>query len=143
MGLGANWSGQLGNGTITEQIIPTRIGTNFMLAAPDPNTNFADTSITPNNLSSGWSLVAIGQNRTPRDFVNEIAINQPLSPSVAATSLTSLWAWDSGSSSWYFYAPSLDNSGELSNYIASKGYLDFVVTGKTLGPTTGFWVNHP
>jgi hypothetical protein len=54
-----------------------------------------------------------------------------------------LWAWDGALSSWYFYAPSLDNSGELANYLTSKNYKDFITNGKTLDATTGFWVNHP
>jgi len=29
------------------------------------------------------------------------------------------------------------------NYTASKGYLDFTATGKTLGAGMGFWVNKP
>jgi len=58
-----------------------------------------------------------------------------------ATSITTLWAWDAAQTNWYFYAPSLDNSGGLAAYIATKGYLNFG-TG-TLSPTTGFWVNKP
>jgi len=94
-------------------------------------------------LPSGWSLISVGDNPTPRIFANAIALTQTVSPAVAATSLTTLWAWDSSSTNWYFYAPSLDNAGTLTNYITSKGYLDFTAKGKTLDPTTGFWVNHP
>ncbi len=92
-----------------------------------PSSQFADTNPVP--LSAGWSLLAVGDNPTPKVFVNTIA------------NLTSLWAWDSATSSWYFYAPSLDNNGTLQTYITSKGYLDFA--SKTLGRTTGFWGNHP
>jgi methionine-rich copper-binding protein CopC len=108
------------------------------------SSSFADQS-NPliNKLPSGWSLISVGDNPTPRSFVNAIATSQPVSPSVAANSLTSLWTWDSKSSSWYFYSPSLDNSGGLASYISTKGYLDFTAKGKTFDPTTGFWVNHP
>jgi hypothetical protein len=40
-----------------------------------------------------------------------------------------------------FFAPSLVNSGGLSNYISSKNYLSF--GSKALTPATGFWVNKP
>jgi hypothetical protein len=99
--------------------------------------HFAD----PNGLPHSWSLISVGDNPKPRDFANAIA--QPASPNIAATSISTLWAWDSGLSAWYFYAPSLDNSGGLQYYITTKGYLDFAAKGKTLDPTTGFWVNHP
>jgi hypothetical protein len=112
--------------------------------SPLSSSSFADQS-NPlmNKLSSGWSLISVGDNPTPRSFVNAIATSQPVSPFVAANSLTSLWTWDSGSSSWYFYSPSLDNNGGLASYISTKGYLDFTAKGKTFDPTIGFWVNHP
>ena len=95
-----------------------------------------------NPLVAGWNLIAVGDNPTPRAFVNAIAASAPASG--AATSVQSLWAWNSGSNSgWYFYAPQLDNSGSLAAYIVGKGYLDFGTMGKTLDPATGFWVNHP
>jgi len=103
---------------------------------------FANQSTGANNLPSGWSLIATGDNPTPKVFVNTIAVSPPTTGAVA-TSLTTLWAWDSSSTNWYFYAPSLDNSGGLTGYINGKGYEDFTLKGKTLDPTTGFWVNHP
>jgi hypothetical protein len=59
--------------------------------------------------------------------------------------LTSLWAWDSAQSQWYFYAPSLDAQGgrALTDFIASKNYTDFGASAKTLGQGLGFWVNRP
>ena len=94
-------------------------------------------------LPSGWSLIAVGDNPAPSIFVNSIAASPPNAGTVA-NSLISLWAWDSVSANWYFYAPSLDNgSGGLLSYITSKHYLDFTANNKSLDPTTGFWVNHP
>jgi len=84
-------------------------------------------------LVSGWSLVSLGE--------------EPQSPSLFNSTLgydlTSLWAWDNPLSQWYFYAPTLANSGALANYITGKGYLDFTQQGKALGWGTGFWVNKP
>jgi alpha-tubulin suppressor-like RCC1 family protein len=107
------------------------------------STTFADQASGTNNLPQGWSLISTGDNPTPRSFVNSIALTQPVTPDVAATSLTTLWAWDSALTNWYFYASSLDNAGTLTNYITNKNYEDFTVKGKTLDQTTGFWVNHP
>ena len=42
---------------------------------------------------------------------------------------------------WFFYAPSLEASGGLDNYILGKKYKSF--GSKSLTPTTGFWVNRP
>jgi hypothetical protein len=88
-------------------------------------------NLTAANLAAGWNLVATGNDVAPSAF------NQTL----GATPLTTLWAWDNPSSQWYFYAPSLESNGTLSNYIAGKGYLDF--GSKTLGNGNGFWVNKP
>ena len=79
-------------------------------------------------MSTGWNLIAIGDNKTPSQFS-------------AITPVTTLWAWDAKNSAWYFYAPTLDASSSLGSYISSKGYLDFTTAGKTLGQGVGFWVN--
>ena len=56
-----------------------------------------------------------------------------------------LWSWDAVRAGWYFWAPSLVNSGKLAEYIAGKGYFDFgsmqTIPPGALTPTTGFWVN--
>jgi hypothetical protein len=108
------------------------------------STSFADRLTGTNNLPSGWSLIAVGDNPSPRSFVNTIALAQPSAPNVVVNSLATLWAWSSSASNWYFYAPIQDNTaGVLESYITSKSYLDFTVNHKTLDPTTGFWVSHP
>ena len=104
------------------------------------SSTFSDQLLPPNNLPTGWSLIAIGDNRTPRAFATAIYATNP-AVGVVPPSLTTLWAWDSTLLNWYFYAPSLDNSGGLAAYLTTKGYLDFA--SKTLDPTMGFWVNHP
>jgi hypothetical protein len=103
-------------------------------------TTFADNISQPNNLQAGWSLIATGDNLTPRQFVTSISAGAAISGVVPA-SLHSVWTWDSGLFTWYFYAPSLDNSGGLASFISGSGYLDF--GNRTLTPTSGFWVNHP
>lgn len=93
-------------------------------------------------LSSGWGLIATGDNPSPLIFSNGLSgasaqtIPLPLN-------LTTLWAWDVMASRWYFWAPSLVNNGQLGSYIQSKEYLDFNTTSRTLGPGFGFWVNRP
>ena len=87
-------------------------------------------------MASAWSLIAIGDNKTPSQFNALVG---------ATTPLTTLWAWDSGQANWYFYAPSLEAKGgtALTDYITSKSYLDFTANSKTLAPGIGFWVNKP
>jgi uncharacterized repeat protein (TIGR02543 family) len=97
---------------------------------------------TQNKLISGWNLIATGDNLTPSLF-NQGLSNPPPSTGVIPLNITTLWAWDSGLSNWYFYSPSLEVNGGLANYISTKNYLDFTVKGKTLDSTTGFWVNKP
>ena len=91
-------------------------------------------------MASGWNLIAIGDNSTPRAFNIALSTTPPAAGDIPSN-ITTLWAWDVGQSNWYFYAPSLDKSGGLSSYITSKGYLDFGT--KVLDPTTGFWANKP
>ncbi len=98
--------------------------------------------VIPAPLLPGWSLISVGTPITPSAF------NKSLSPTSTPSgtvplNITTLWAWDTPSSKWYFYAPRLEAQGGtvLADYIASKGYLDFAAKGKLLGPGVGFWVN--
>lgn len=91
-------------------------------------------------LGSGWSLIATGDNLTPIAFNSALSANPP-STGTYPSNVTTLWAWDASKISWYFFAPSLQQSGGLVSYNASKGYLDF--GAKTLTSATGFWVNMP
>ena len=90
------------------------------------------TSSSFRNMTSGWHLISTGDADVPSAFNTTVAV-------------TSLWVWDSTRSKWYFYAPSLQAQGgsALSNYISTKGYLDFASVSKTLGPGIGLWVNIP
>ncbi len=58
-----------------------------------PTSSFAD-GLTSNALPAGWSLIAIGDNKTPATFANTIGLNPPAAGTTVATSLTTLWAWD-------------------------------------------------
>jgi hypothetical protein len=104
-------------------------------------------------LPKGWNLIATGNNPSPAQLNEALATaaSTPPASGQVYTNLTSLWAWDAGQSAWYFWAPHLVNSGGLTTYLASKGYLDFATlpgtpTGTpqgTLSPTMGVWVNLP
>ncbi len=97
-------------------------------------------------LLHNWSLVATGDSPTPASFDAAIATTLSMQPAAGNVyaNLTTLWAWDAVHSNWYFWAPSLVNSGGLSGYIANKNYLDFsTMPNGALSPTTGFWVNMP
>lgn len=95
-----------------------------------PSGNAISIAALGSTLVSGWNLVALGQAATPKQFCD-----------AQSSGVTTLWAWDALNSAWYFYAPSLDNSGGLLAYINGKGYRDFTAAGKTLNQGTGFWVN--
>jgi hypothetical protein len=107
-------------------------------AQPTLSTQSGDSFIVASaNLEKGWNLVATGIDLTPSAF------NANVKASLTGTGVTTLWAWDNASSQWYFYAPSLEAQGgtALSDYIATKNYLDFTQRNKMLGNGTGFWVN--
>ena len=78
------------------------------------------------SLPVGWNLIATGETTVPADL-----------------DVTTLWAWDSRQSAWYFHSPRLNPGTELAAYTQSQGYLDFNATQKKLGPGEGFWVNKP
>jgi hypothetical protein len=97
-------------------------------------------------LGVGWSLIATGDSPTPTGFNNALSLTPPV-PGPLLLNVTSIWAWDTTTPGWYFWAPSLVNAGSLSNYSTTKGYLDFTVISNTpmgsLSPYTGAWVNKP
>jgi hypothetical protein len=100
--------------------------------------------LTGANLTTGWNLVATGQDVSPSAF-NRSLSGTPPSPGVVPQNLTSLWAWDNPANGWYFYAPGLEAQGEtaLTDYITSKGYRDFTQHNRRLGNGAGFWVKRP
>ena len=111
-----------------------------LAGSPVPSSQFANQLVPPNGLPTGWSLISVGDNPTAASFNVNISATPP-STGVIPLNVTSLWAWDAATSSWYFYAPSLDANGTLASYLTSKNYLNFGT--KPLDPTLGFWVNHP
>jgi hypothetical protein len=100
------------------------------------------TDPTQNKLLKGWNLIATGDNQTPRQFNQDLSVILPAA-GVTPLNVTTIWAWDSIVSNWYFYAPNLDASNGLVSYISNKGYLDFTEKSRTLYPASGFWVNKP
>lgn len=109
---------------------------------PTPGDNAPLPKSFQNKLSAGWNLIAIDEVMPPGQF--NVAIGTaPALP--IPSNLTSIWAWDNPSSTWYFYSPGMDAQGGavLTDYLTSKGYLDFTSNNKLLGPGVGFWANKP
>ncbi len=113
---------------------------NAKAALAQPLAGTAVSSTLFQTLAPGWSLIAIGDRKTPSGF-NRGLSTMPPSPGAVPINLTTLWAWNAAIANWYFYAPSLEANGGLSAYITSKLYLDFA--DKVLEPSAGFWVNKP
>ena len=103
-----------------------------------PSSSFGSSGNRP--LVSGWSLIATGDNKAPADFNLALSDTPPAAGATTPINLTTLWAWDSAQSNWFFYAPSLSSSA-LTTYAAGKGYQVF--GSKVLSPSMGFWVNKP
>jgi hypothetical protein len=101
-------------------------------------------TLTSAHLAKGWNLSATGVNTTPAAFNASLSAT-PTPAGTIPNNLTSLWAWDTQSQSWFFYAPSLEAQGStaMTDYIASQGFRDFTGAARTLGANTGFWVNRP
>jgi alpha-tubulin suppressor-like RCC1 family protein len=104
------------------------------------------------NLIKNWNLISIGESLTPVRFNNYLtqytgsappAIASSSTSSVFQVNLISLWAWNAPLSSWYFYSPTLDQSGTLASFIGTQGYLDFNSNNQKLQSGMGFWVNMP
>ena len=53
------------------------------------------------------------------------------------TKVSTVWKWNSQTSSWSFYAPALAASGILASYASGKSYEVL----SSIGPGEGFWVN--
>lgn len=101
-------------------------------------------SATFQGLAAGWHLISTGDTKTASAFNMAMSTTPPEAGAVPQN-FTSLWAWDSTQSKWYFYAPSLEALGgnSLSDYISANRYMDFAQASKTLGPSVGFWMNKP
>lgn len=108
--------------------------------------NFGPRSGTPyvlgaSSLLAGWNLVSTGTETTP-SALNLALSNAPPGVGGATSGFTSLWAWDSTRSRWYFYSPALDaqGGGRLKEYTDQRGLLDFASERKTIGQGVGFWI---
>ena len=107
----------------------------FTMRLP-PGTAIASASL--RGIASGWSLNAVGDSLTPSDFNKAIGATTPAAGEIPIN-ITALWAWDAVLAKWYYFAPSLEKSAGLANFIQSKNYLDF--GARVLDPTMGFWVS--
>lgn len=94
-------------------------------------------------LRTSWNLAAVGRAQSATNFNGDLSTTPPVA-GVIPLNLTTLWAWNGPQSKWYFYAPNLeakDGGKGLTDYIATKGYLDFTTSKRDLTPGSGFWVN--
>jgi alpha-tubulin suppressor-like RCC1 family protein len=96
------------------------------------------------SLADDWNLVSTASTITAKDFNLSLSTTPPTTGQVPIN-MTSLWAWDTATSRWYFYAPTLDAQGgsALTSYINSQNYVGFGNSAKTLGNGVGFWVKRP
>jgi hypothetical protein len=96
-----------------------------------------------NSLPSGWSLVSVGDNPAATAFNRVTRSSTPIAG--ISADLTSLWAWDTKTSKWFFYAPALEaqSANALADFINSNKYLNFATMGRKMSMGTGFWVRRP
>jgi hypothetical protein len=52
--------------------------------------------------------------------------------------ISTVWAWDTAAAGWKFFAPSLQESGQLSTYISTHGYQPFTAA---IAQGSGYWIN--
>lgn len=109
-----------------------------------PNAGSVPASTVVSLLEPGWNLVSFGEAISASQFSSQLSQASTTAGSVTKTP-AALWAWDSEKSKWYFYAAALDAQGgtALQDFSESAGYMDFAASGKSLTPSTGFWVNIP
>jgi hypothetical protein len=95
-------------------------------------------------LPSGWSLIAIGDYKDTAGFNYQLSSSPPTAGTIPLN-VTTLWAWNAALSKWYFWSPVMVNQGTLTNYMESKGFLDFASMPTSpagvITPSMGIWVN--
>ena len=88
---------------------------------------FAATLSYPLDLASGWNLMGNSLS-TPLDVKTTFG---------SQSQIVTVWKWNAGTSTWAFYAPSLDANGTLASYAAGKGYSVL----SAINPGEGYWIN--
>lgn len=103
-----------------------------------------ETTVGSHALPSGWSLIAIGDYKDPAGFNYQLSVTPPTAGTIPLN-VTTVWAWNAVLSKWYFWSPVMVNQGTLTNYIESKGFLDFATMPTSqagvITPSMGVWVN--
>jgi len=89
--------------------------------------SFAATASYPLSFPTGWNLAG-NSLTTPIDVKTAFGTQ---------ANIQTVWKWDTATSKWSFYAPTLDTAGTLATYVVSKGYS--LLT--TINQGEGYWVN--
>ncbi len=157
---GDSGSNTLGDGSGTSQATPVQIGSHFSAVTAAGNRTFG---LGSDGSLWGWWFNIWGQlgdgtttNQALAVLVNGLGLpvdltlhpgwnllgnsfTQTISASTLfgdATSVYSVWKWNSARSQWQFYTPAMDSSA-LQSYATGKGYGVL----STINPGEGFWVN--
>ncbi|OGA03760.1 MAG: hypothetical protein A3H35_13370 [Betaproteobacteria bacterium RIFCSPLOWO2_02_FULL_62_17] len=96
------------------------------------------------NLPSGFNLIAHAGNVTPSQFNSNISVVPPTAGTIPTDNFATLWAWDAGNVTWFFYSPLLESSGGLAavkSYADSHFFEHFQDFNKKIDIGVGFWVN--
>lgn len=90
------------------------------------------------NLPDGWNIT--GGSGTPSQFNKRVNLMPVQSCVVPTQNFETLWAWDTSSAKWIFYAPKLEEAGGTagSYHASANGYLDGTYWYLQ---AAGFWVN--
>ena len=97
----------------------------------------------PTTLLSGWNLISIGDGILPAYFNLYLNGSSPSTVGAQTANISTIWAWDSTNTKWFFYAPSLDDGTSLQSFLTTNGYEGFKANNKLLSNGVGFWVNNP
>lgn len=91
-------------------------------------------------LPPGWNI--IGGDGSPSQFNLSVSPMLVGSCQIPTANFTTLWAWDTSSAMWIFYAPQLEAMGDaaVEDYANAKGYKNGMWFWFE---HVGFWVNKP
>ena len=109
------------------------ISANSAFSVTSPSNNNA--ALAASDIPLGWSLVGAAGNSTPSQLSQSLRVGL----NAEGKDVSAIWTWDTESSTWRFYAPSLEIQGgtALSDYISSKGYRPFTTE---ISISNGVWL---